>query len=977
MKPIRLKLSAFGSFAGTEEIDFEALAARGLFVVSGDTGTGKTTIFDAMCWALYGTMPLKDNVRSDHVGDTVPTSVEFTFECDGDRYHVTRRPEQRVHKKRGVGYKLEGATASLVRLDGDVTTAVASKVTDVTRECETLVGLDANQFQRVVLLPQGEFSRFLIAKQVDREALLSALFGGRLYETVVEELKHRRNELDSVVSGVDANINSRLDVVREQLTLAHEMLGLELPDDIGSADHETLRTIGTRVGESIDALKIEVDRLTRAAKKADTAHRVGENAAKLFDEAVGYRSELTSLDAAREQIETRRNAALGSREARPVIEDAERVDQARTARDNAVTTRDASLAALVTDFELLGVALDTPDLHTINQLLAAARSENDTGRRNLDARDEAQAKFDESVKTKDALGNELSSLRDRQVATAAEIDETRLALEDLQFDENAVERLETAIKALETSITQSEELTKVDRLLDRAREETREATVTYDAVFRAFVATEAPRLAETLEHDKPCPVCGSTEHPAPAIADDGTTPTTFEQVDQAHTDFEKARRNKEELERNQTALLTALGDDAGKPVDDLRARLEMLRVDLETTERKREEARALETRRTDLADERSGLEKKIAAADAEFENATKAAAAAQDAVQEAETLVSGVDRAALDDARTVLGRIDTAAGLFESTTTDVTKTETQLSEAKRHLDERIDASPFDSVEAARAAIMAEADEKSALEAARTHQDATNKARIALSQLEKNGLPDERPDIEALLSEAEAAERRREKANRTLGSATHATETALDALSRHDELVSRSGTLRRNLETVRRVHTVCSRNGAALERWVLARELDRVTAAATVHLEQMTGGRYGLRRAVNEKAKGHDSDLELEITDSNTGRPRSTKSLSGGEQFQASLALALGLKDIVSQGGTGSGKRFEALFIDEGFGSLSSDSLDDAIRTLEHLQARGHLIGAITHVDAMKQSLHVGIEVKRRADGKGSTITVHP
>lgn len=163
----------------------------------------------------------------------------------------------------------------------------------------------------------------------------------------------------------------------------------------------------------------------------------------------------------------------------------------------------------------------------------------------------------------------------------------------------------------------------------------------------------------------------------------------------------------------------------------------------------------------------------------------------------------------------------------------------------------------------------------------------------------------------------------------------------------------------------------------LRRWVLGRELDRVTAAANVHLARLTGDHYALRRAQEATDGRRAFGLDLEVLDAQTGRPRSPRSLSGGEQFQASLALALGLADVVSHGGTASGRRFEALFVDEGFGSLDPDALDEAIEALHQLHATGRMVGAITHVEAMKQQLHVGIEVRRREDGRGSTLVVQP
>jgi exonuclease SbcC len=210
------------------------------------------------------------------------------------------------------------------------------------------------------------------------------------------------------------------------------------------------------------------------------------------------------------------------------------------------------------------------------------------------------------------------------------------------------------------------------------------------------------------------------------------------------------------------------------------------------------------------------------------------------------------------------------------------------------------------------------------------------------------------------------------------------EKAASDLATHIALYDRVGAssedLRRRAHLTDRAQLVCRGqvgSKVSLSRWVLGRELDRVVAAASVHLAQMTSGRYTLRRVVEASGGRSAQGLELEVLDAHTGRPRSPRTLSGGEQFQASLALALGLADVVSRGGTGSGRRIEALFVDEGFGSLDPRALDDAIETLHQLHASGRMVGAITHVEAMKERLHPGIVVTRLPDGKGSTLRVNP
>jgi len=228
-----------------------------------------------------------------------------------------------------------------------------------------------------------------------------------------------------------------------------------------------------------------------------------------------------------------------------------------------------------------------------------------------------------------------------------------------------------------------------------------------------------------------------------------------------------------------------------------------------------------------------------------------------------------------------------------------------------------------------------------------------------------------PDLAQLQSVADEASHNARHAANAFTTAANALKAADDELVRSIEIAAGSADLRAQRDTARFVFMTCNGQGGIgvkLERWVLAGELDRVTAAANVHLGHMTNKRYKLARAAG---------LTLEVFDAHTGRSRATASLSGGEQFQASLSLALGLADVVSHGGVGSGKQFEALFVDEGFGSLDPNALDDAIRALSLLQAAGRMVGAITHVEAMKERLHVGIEVKPLADGRGSTLVVNP
>ncbi|MFM8971687.1 MAG: AAA family ATPase, partial [Actinomycetota bacterium] len=241
MKPLRLEIEGFGSFPGREVIDFEALAPKGLFVVTGPTGTGKTTIFDAMVFALYGVLPgsrQAGDVRSHHAGPETKTEVTFDFDIDGTAYRVTRNPEYERPKLRGSGTTSEGASATLVKRDA-TSTVVATGARPCQKACEKLIGIGAEQFQRVVLLPQGEFDRFLTASEDEREKLLRRLFGGEVFERLVKRLKERSDRLAAEVGESERRLAEFLRNAGSAADQARRVLvGADAPseDEEGSGD---------------------------------------------------------------------------------------------------------------------------------------------------------------------------------------------------------------------------------------------------------------------------------------------------------------------------------------------------------------------------------------------------------------------------------------------------------------------------------------------------------------------------------------------------------------------------------------------------------------------------------------------------------------------------------------------------------------------------------------------------------------------
>jgi len=979
MRPLRLEFQAFGSYPGKEVVDFEVLAQRGLFVVTGPTGTGKTTVFDAMVYALFGTLPggrSSDDPRSHFADAGVDTYVQLDFEADGARYRVHRTPRQERPKQRGDGVTVQNTTASVVKVVGDATEAVETQATKCTRKCEELVGLDGKQFQRVVLLPQGKFTDFLISTDENREQLLRQLFGGELFEEATRWLKVRMSELDTQVADVDIEVqHHRTNAVQSLAAAQAAWLPdptdpdalTELDDDMLAAEIALLAPVRDEQHTAVQAVQAE------ATAAADAKVRA-EAAAKQFDDAAAAAVSLDELEAQRAAIDTERTRVVASKAARPVVEAGNRVREAETAAAEASSALAELYQRVADGFTTLERPVPAFEPGAVTAAVSAAENEYKEQRTVWYAAQQAHTAAAAAAEAGDAAAAahaqfvaDLQILRD-------EVDTCSRQVDALTPEAAKVPAAEVARDTAQQRVADRLALDAARQTLADAERAEQDRKADYVAVMDRFVHTQAPRLAETLVADAPCPVCGSCEHPQPATLD-GAEPVDHDEVDRARAAWGAAEAATASARTTVAGIETSLGHFATGPIAEVEANLaDAAAAFASATAAATEVAVATErlTRRKAELDAAHDHERELAT------KATEAATQAQLRAEEAEQRTAAaahVDADHLERGTWISQQLATAIAPLSSLAQQATVTATQLQAAVDAVAEALATSGHASVDDAAAVLLTDAAESAAV--ARVEQWDTTFAATTqrLAVLHEQGVPSERPDEATARERAAATAAAAADAMRRFTTADNALVTAQHELRRSIEVAADSADLRQRRDTARIVFKTC--NGEAgmrvkLERWVLAGELDRVTAAANHHLGVMTNHRYRLAR--NDTKGG---GLTLEVFDSHTGRSRPTTSLSGGEQFQASLSLALGLADVVSHGGTGSGKQFEALFVDEGFGSLDPDALDDAIEALGTLRATGRMVGAITHVEAMKQALHPGIVVSRLPDGKGSTLNVNP
>ena len=1011
MRPLSLEFTAFGSYPGTQSVDFTSLAELGLYVVTGPTGSGKTTIFDAMAYALYGEVPGardKGDVRSQHADAEATCSVVFHFSVNGIEYRVERTPEQLRPRLRGGGDPVKvAAKAVLVREDDN--SPIASQPKKVTAECITLVGLDADQFERVVLLPQGQFQEFLLATTATRLPLLRQLFGTGKWLTVVDELKSKASDAKSVVAEIEAQLREHQFAIGGALQAADDLLpNVEDPTaastdqqslEVESADEQSLDDLAARLdvlAARTAPLREHERQLKDVANAALAAHAEAVAIIDSWDKRVELREVRRVLDEQAGELTESRGKRDAACKAEPVLaaavierRDASEAAAAQSALDECATALGAaSVAAQIGEAsDPVGNPRTDPDAAA--DALVAARSKNDAQRKALNELAEVSQLLVRLEKQK----VDLEAERALGTRRSDEITESLVPLQSdkLAFDALAATEPECRIQVAKAQelLGQREELVTLGTLIPQAETAQDEALAAQRVAIKAFDDSAAPRLAESLVPGESCPVCGSHEHPAPAAS------AGDQQVDSASRDAAAqavmdATQELLRLGNRQADLISSLGENATKPVQEFVTQCELATakhaaaveavtsvkavvVEIDTAEA---EMSVIANRLSEIGLELAGIEPRISATLVQCESLRSAAgelAASWDADPQLAT-------EALDDIAAALNRVERCIANSREAFQKLTKTQATAKASASTLAEALASSPFSSVDDA-LAVALDAEELARLEATIADfetRDSANKT--LLSENLKLDLPELRPDATELDVAAQAARTAAEEASGAVSQITGHLDFAASNLTAARTIHEGSEDAFARSDSLQSLAKTCDGQGPkriALETWVLAGELERVAAAANHHLQKMTNGRYRIERSDDSGHGGRQSGLDLRVLDAHTGASRRPGSLSGGEQFQASLALALGLADVIGHGGNANGRVFEALFVDEGFGSLDPESLDQAVEALMQIQAGGRTVGVITHVEAMKETLDIGIRVDRLPNGKGSTLTVRP
>ncbi len=968
MIPVFLEFQAFGPFFKKQTIDFRQFDDSRMFLISGPTGCGKTTIFDAITYCLYGrasgALRTTDTFKSDYADEKTLCYASFTFLIHGKQYTVLREPAQIRAKQRGEGVLTKPASAEL----SDESGIISTQISQVNSKIESLLGLTFDQFCKIVMLPQGEFRKFLSDSSDEKQKILRQIFSTDLLNRFTEQLKQNASQAKSAQDTLYAQCNA---LVKTLLTK---------PD--------------TPLAEATQAEPYPFDQILTA----------------LNDQNESSDAQLLSLSQAR-QVHTDQIRALNLEHAHSLSERFSQYDEAQRAFALLEEQREEMYNRSL-HIQLLTAAKETAVLEQAKtdaanrctlliQKRAQAESKKREGLRSLTDAQQVQTNAQQAASSLPKQNERLLQLH-KQYDDAVRLETLAHTQQEALKQRTAIvsklSAIDTAL-AYQSTLSQEEELVQslhqTQRFFDAvksyqsARDALAGASLRASDTLKRYLAAQAGILAETLTDGAPCPVCGSIDHPSKALLP-AYTPTR-EEVDR-DSDAEKSAQSMVESASQQILLLFSGTDKSLSLPDMVKVELDLQNERTQKLDQLKESrssltadpalsrlsSESLNTKKESYQAKLSELNGQIAARDEEQHTLLSLIG---DKQRTAEKIRSQIDLLAASIKQTEQDK-QNAERAFQNAQTEYTRFVTlceqidiQLSDARTQQEEADNAFLL-ALEKSNLSL----DDYLRLKPQLTSLSAlTNQVETYRTEYQSqkrlvrflhDSLKDQsRPDIKTLEEQHTALSeslRSIEQSYETLSNQTAQNKRAFDTLQ---NLYADFQAAQSDFEQKKFIYDVA--NGTYtekvnFERYVLASYFDAVIAHANLRLEQMTYSRYTLKRRTERESKNRTSGLALEVFDAYTGATRHVNSLSGGEGFKVSLCLALGLADIISE--TAGGIEIGTMFIDEGFGSLDSDSLDAAITCLYELQQGGRYLGIISHVNELKERIPQKIVIAAHPTG---------
>lgn len=921
MRPLKLKMSAFCSYSEPTVLDLDRLGDRGIYLITGDTGAGKTTIFDAITFALYGKasgdMREPGMLRSKYADPSEPTEVELTFVYNGKEYRVRRNPEYERPKTRGDGFTKQPAGAELIFPDGKILT----KISDVDKAIIEIMGIDRNQFTQIAMIAQGEFQKLIKASTDERKKIYQKIFCTENYFRLQEALKIETKQLHDECDQLEKGIRQYID-------------DMEVPDDsVLKPDAEKAKEgqLPTEDVEKLLKTLIEQDEKAEASseERKKLLRKERDDINVILTKAESYKKSEESL---------RKNTELLKAENENLVILLENSKKAAEQKPEAekINNTVAELNAALPKYQELSAQIS-------ERGKIALQIENFT---------EKEAQLEQE---KISLAEKISELKKelKGLETAGAEKEALLAKKDKL--EVLTKNYSGLSKMLDELDILNKEREKLQKLYEEKSSERKNKTELYGKMHQAYLDDMAGILSENLTEGDPCPVCGSTVHPC--IAKKAEKAPSKAELDKAEAEADKATEYAEKAARNAgDAKIKA----ESKSTQILEKSKELLSCDhfddtefmLKEAEKKTgNEYQAVLDKLTEITEKTT---RKAAIEEILPKKEEELTALVSDIQKSKETVAAGKTRLEETDKQIENLR----ASLPFGSASEITGKISELKKKKAAIEKAAEAAE-NAVNECRtkiAAYNAAIEEANKALADKTETD-TEKEKIRLSE------------IETAIGETETAIKNtvsRLTHNRNILTGIESKSQEIKPLEeKYSWVKSLSGTANGSISGKEKI---------MLETYIQMTYFDRIIERANVRLLTMTSGQYELVRRREADNRSSQSGLELDVIDHYNGSQREANSLSGGESFKASLCLALGLSEEIQC--SAGGIRLDSMFVDEGFGSLDDSSLELLMRALSDLSEGNRLVGIISHVAELSSRIDKKITVtKTKSGGSKAEITL--
>lgn len=923
MKPTKLIISAFGPYAGRTEINLSRLGGSGLYLITGDTGAGKTTIFDAIAFALYGE-PSGDSretsmLRSKYAEPETMTEVEMYFTYGAKNYYIKRNPEYTRPAKRGGGVTTEKADAELHYLDdnGSDVKPPVTKLRDVNAAVIEIMGIDRSQFSRIAMIAQGDFRKLLFASTDERKKIFQKLFDTRIYFALQEELKAEsgklKKECDELSNSIKQYINGILCDENDELFMqVKKAQNNEMPmadimlliDELIQKDKSAKESSRDSIGK-IDG---ELEEITRELTKAETLLRAKNSLTEAEKELVGLSIKKAELADALQKAESRKDeAAELTNKIAAITEHIEEYDE-----------RDEKLRELNKIADLIEKDSKTLRLKQI---------ESDNTQNKI-------SNLETELKSLESVGADEEKLK----AEKEKINHKKTEINSLLFDINELENLKFNLDKAQEEYTIKSENASV--LKEK-----------YDMLNKRYLDEQAGIMAQNLTDGEPCPVCGSVSHPR--LADMPEDAPTKEEVDKSKETSDFAAADSSAASEKAGKIKGQYGEKE-KQTHEKAARLFGDYENLDETIKAAEDE--LTARDSTIKEQLARISK----SKARKEELEKSIPREKENLKETENSIS----------------------LLREAITKNETDKTHISSRAAELNKKLEYKSKQDAENARMNYEKEkADIENGITRAREDYDKVNQSITAAEskKAENEKLLADTKEINTDELRAKQNELRLKKTvSENVEKETHSRIEANNKIKQN--IVEQSEKIKMAEEKWTWVKslsdtangTVTGAEKVTLETHIQMAYFDRIIKRANTRLLIMTNNQYQLVRSKEASNKRSQSGLDLNVIDHYNGTERSVKSLSGGEAFKASLSLALGLSDEIQS--SAGGIKLETMFVDEGFGSLDSNSLSQAMAALSSLAEGDRLVGIISHVAELREKIDKKIVVKKEVNG-GSSVKI--